>query len=892
MRAHILRSIGWLLIIGAVCLTAGAAPALSSTPPAPSLPTVIVNPGTVTFPTQNLGAIGSDAVLTARNNTGFAAQSAYVSGDPHFSTDFNDCTTVPAGGSCDFGLVFTPTSPGPLNKTVQIVLCSGPNNTGKCVQSNPIFVQADADTADGSCPTGGAPLTTINEEGLVVKACVAQITRPGDFPLYVLSGFINISGLRFTASGDDTHYTASFPDCTADPCASAIQAFNATTGAGPEIVIAPTAGGLRIVSNRKYLITFGDGEDETTLYDGHLDLSFGEDDAVLDANISPLTKLLGLPLTGRFQVFRDDGGVRIHVNIGLPAALGGVTGETDVSIDELGNVNLNAISIAVGDAVIGPLRVRNASFSYNQQQARYAGAATLSLPTPRSYGLTVALAISGGQLESLSGEGLFPAGVPIGYGALLHAVRASVTLLPHVELGGGLTVGVGPNVRVGNKDIQAARTTADFKAQFPGRYDGVEVPYTRLRADGTIDVLSSPLASGFLLIPTNGYFEAGGKIQKSVTSLGSVKGTIHGEISGNGFNLEGSATLSVKFLITLEATGKAIVSSTGIAGCATFNGWLSGGIGYKWGQSGGTFDGCDLGEYRVLVRPTEAREANTDSRSFTLPAGLPEAAVEVAGSSASPDFRLRLPDGRMYATPAIGTAGEIGSRYAVIRESTSHVTVLVFRHPASGTYTVLPMTGSAAIRGVKLADGLAAPQASATVTGSGLMRTLHWHLRTEPDQVVHFVELGPEDDAVLATTSAASGHARFRVPDGVAGTREIQAQFEEAGLPRADETVGHYTAPAAPVPKRPSHLTLTRQTGNVNISWSQKGQAPEFYQLEVTLGTGQKSIYLLRGSDRSYSITPAVADDSVSAKLEGVDTEDVAGPEARRSLARTGGALP
>lgn len=875
----------------ALAATPAMTPFVAPPPPTPvGPPSASLSPTTVSFPDTTINTASETATFTVQNRTGFNAQTAYIHADggaAQTGVAFNDCTTVMNGRSCNFGLVFAPKNVGLLTGPEWVVLCSGPNGTGMCVTSSTSTLTGTGLNTDGSiCPTGSS-IGDVDAGTLQIHGCLTTVERTGNVKLYFISGSASALGLHLAPSTDQEHFTVpSFTGCTG-ACQTALDQFN--NGPVAEMVIDPNT--KQIATNRKYTINWGLGADATELYNGHLNVVVGSG-ALLDLPVTPLTKLLGVPFTGRFQVFiGENGGARVHVNVGLPAVLGGLTGETDIGVSATGDVSLTAINITVGDAVIAGLRVRDLAIAWNPSQGYYHGAATLSTPTPKAVAVSMSVTIDNNTLSEFAG-GFMGLNLPIAEtGIYVQDLGVQVALQPSVVIGGNAAFTAGPMIKVAGTDVAAAKLTGALKIAFPGTQviDGanVYVPYTRFGATGTLDLLGSQqLATAYLGVQSNGYIEAGGSIERRFGEWGKIKGTLKGEVSGQGFNLEGRASVEVKYKLTLSAHGEAVVSSAGIAGCAQFY-WLAGGVGYKWGGSFSAFRGCDLGEYRVAVRPGAARAATAGSTPIRIPAGEPEAGLEIVGTDAPPNVKLIAPDGTVVKTSTGDDTGAINQRFAIVRESDTKTTVIVLRHPVAGAWKLQVLPGSSPISSVNKANGLAPPRASVTVSGHGkFYRTLHWHLKTEPGQIVHFVELGAEDSHMLISTTRASGHLRFAIPNGVAGRREIQAQFQEAGLPRADAIAGSYTAPAAPTPKRPTNVKLTRTGTMVHVTWERRGLIPTSYELHYSLGDGQDTLVFLPGTARSFDITTDLPTDRVSVSVAELDSNDVLGPDARRTLAR------
>ncbi len=747
-----------------------------------------------------------------------------------------------------------------------------------------VFLLAQGESAQADqCPAGSSR-QTVNDRSFSFSGCMSQVDRAAGSPIDLFWGPVSLGGVTVAPTGADTSYApVPFVNCEGgSACGTAMGHFWSATN-GPQLAFDPND--LQLASNGSYLVSISIQSSTLKLYSGRINIPppLTNDSALIDLDVSRGAALLGLPLQGRFQLFAQTGGVRLHVFVGLPGILGGVTGETDVSVLNDGSVRLNQLHLAVGGAEIGGLRLGAMSFLYDANDARgtvWSGSANLSLPAPTPYYLRLELTLINGGFSSISGSAA-NLNVSLGYGVFLQNLGATFQLTPRVIIGGSLGLSAGPSVlRRTAMEIEGA-----LRVLFPGRelVNGklVNIPYTRVEGDGSVRVVGESFAHGYLGIQTNGYVEAGGTVGKAA-SFGSLEAVLRGEATATSFNLAGSAHVSVHFLTTLSATGHAVVSNKGLAGCADF-GWLSGGVGYKWGQGFALFRGCDLGPYTVIVHPSKTGRragAAQATQTITIPGGLPEEGIEVLGTTAPPQFTLVAPDGTRIKTPSDVAEGALASRYAIVRQTENNSTNVVLRAPGGGKWRLVPATGSASISAINQASGLAPAQASVTVSGSGRLRTLHWHLLSEPGQVVQFVEQGADDSKVLATTDKPDGQEQFTVPDGIAGERTIDADFQEAGVPRADDVAGHYQAPGPPVPERPADLGLRREGSQVGVQWTQPGQQPDHYELTWRASDGEDQLLELPGDARSAAFNTDLPTDSVRVTLQPFSTDDVAGPTA------------
>ena len=84
-------------------------------------------------------------------------------------------------------------------------------------------------------------------------------------------------------------------------------------------------------------------------------------------------KLYGFPLKGGADVKLVRGAIEIPVTVGLPSVLGGVTAQVTVRADNLAGVHARELTLAVGDAPLGPLELKKVSFSYDPENDSWSG---------------------------------------------------------------------------------------------------------------------------------------------------------------------------------------------------------------------------------------------------------------------------------------------------------------------------------------------------------------------------------------------------------------------------------------------------------------------------------------------------------------------------------------
>ncbi len=407
----------------------------------------------------------------------------------------------------------------------------------------------------GPAPGGeeGPGICQILQFGAVDVVADACLTRRGD--TYIAKGSLKINGLGVTLLSKSA-----------------------------EIRFTPKE--RRIRSTGPIRLALGD----ITMFKGEIDWQLPKGNTVdlpsLDVS-KDAGKLFGFPLTGTIKPKLIRGAVEVPINVGLPKLFGGVSGSTTVKADNAAGVRLRAISVKVGNAPLGPLQVRNLSFSYDADADTWNGAATLVLiPQPPGPALESQIGFRGGDLQYLRNELTLPGnGIPLEpfNVVYLKKIRFSLDTGPPLKLSGGVTLTAGPTIA----GVQAIAVDGDLSFTFPNPPQPAI-----LRADGVVKVVSIPLATSFLEFRTNGYVGYGGRLTYKYAGFGVSSG-IEGWLYKSDFNVEASAELCLGDLGCAE--GRLVVSSVGIAGCVG-SGFFSFGAGWKWDETPDLmFTSCDVG---------------------------------------------------------------------------------------------------------------------------------------------------------------------------------------------------------------------------------------------------------------------------------------------------------
>jgi hypothetical protein len=341
---------------------------------------------------------------------------------------------------------------------------------------------------------------------------------------------------------------------------------------------------------------------------------------------------------------------------------------------------------------------------------------------------------------------------------------------------------------------------------------------------------------------------------------------------------------------TIGLGADAIISSVGAAVCVTvphihvwfIDGGGRVGIGWHYGESPDIFlaDNCDTARYRANV--AHLRVAANGARTFQIAKGTLSFNVRLEGQSDEPRVALSGPNGEHFST----SEHKLGKRNMLIWGFPgTRRTYVGIRHPAPGKWTITPEVGSTPITKVATALGHPPAKISATVSGKGRERTLHYRVRPRSGQQVTFVEHSRDVDHVIGTATGKTGTIRFTPADGPAGKRAIVARIRLDGVPIQNLTVGHYRAPGPLVPGAPQ-LRVARKRSSVVIHWS---AAPGVRSWSVVVAErgGRKHVFALRATKQSLKVKVAASQSGV-VSVRGIGAQNVIGKRARAKFKAKG----
>jgi hypothetical protein len=604
-------------------------------------------------------------------------------------------------------------------------------------------------------------------------------------------------------------------------------------------------------------------------------------------------KLEGFPVKGSADVKLIRGGVEIPLHLALPSLFGGVTGDVTLRADNLAGIHLKALNVSVAKALIGPLELDDMHFSYDPDEHNWDGGATLKLPpTPPSPALAADVGFTGGEFDHASGELTFPGeGLPIDGFDLTHItkIRFSLAVKPDLKLGGGVTFTAGPKYG----DYHVAQIDGDMSFTFPSGQPAI------LRADGTLQLLTIPVATAYMQFKTDGQVNFGGHIDLAHGDFGLHAGIDGWILPPKAFSVYGKASVCLGDLGC--ASGEAVVSSVGLAACAHVLG-VDFGAGYKWGPSAlwvpailadidYMFTGCSVSEYQPAAPPIGSASAAgrpravaaAAERSFEVGAGLPFMVVSAVGATAPPHVTLSGPGGTQIVSAASGP--DRTSRTLAFHVNDKKTTFFVVRNPAAGRWQITPLPDSSPVVSAGHGNGLPAPSIHGRVTGHGAKRTFTYRVKPLPGQTVSFEEHGRSGSGFLGQARHANGRLRFTPANGSREKRTIVALVNSFGKPRGQYPVTSYRSPGPQRPATPKAFKITRKGTRLRVSWKRTGVVSR-YILRVRLSDGRVLLLLPKARQTSATVADVSKKVKATATLQGQNSLGVVGRSATARLRR------
>jgi hypothetical protein len=523
-----------------------------------------------------------------------------------------------------------------------------------------------------------------------------------------------------------------------------------------------------------------------------------------------------------------------HLRLALPgdfAVFNGQppTGEVQVNADNDSPPALDDLNLSVPEAELGPVTLSNVAFVYHRNgqpgppfncngnfwkataeifigsQDPSDGQAGISLTDQPPYPPNApqnGFGWCGSTFSHAGGSVIFGGPIPkpeVFPGVSIDDVNLGVQLHPAL-LRGGITMDVADLVQVHGDLLSVLAssgapyilTSADGPgfANLPG--GSLSTTSTTIAAGGAASFLVPglgpiPLASGYAVYEYPDYLAFGGSATFGVPDV-SIGGRIDGQLSVHEqrFNLQGQVGVCFTGGILKDALGcgltlDAWLSDRGFAICVGdpgSDGWHPG-FGWKWGLNLPEIwfpDGCKPSHYwdHSIAAPSSAHTASA-GLTFTVAKGETDKTVRLVGAGAPPQVSVKSPDGETIST-AEGNFVHHGT-LGVLRSDLDDATYVGVLGGKRGTYTITELPGSAPITvlGQTRPGGT---QLTASVSGRGLTRTLHYALGSLTGRAVSFFERGGATFHLIGAATAASGALSFT--PAAAGGRSSRAAWSTA----------------------------------------------------------------------------------------------------------------
>ena len=365
------------------------------------------------------------------------------------------------------------------------------------------------------------------------------------------------------------------------------------------------------------------------------------------------------PVDGDAELLIAGAGAKIPVDLRMPGLIGGVTGNTVLRTDQLGQL-LEGMKIDVPTAAIGLLHIAGIDVTYSGED-KFSGSAKIELPPAYSGGISkssVEFGFEKGELSLLKVtpppfEPTLPiVGSPPSPIVGLDQVAFSYVRKPdsHLFQGDVFLVG-GPKVA----GLRVAALDGAIALEFP------QSKAATLSANGELQVVRVPIGNAFATYTVGlpGSFAFGGSFQVLVVS-GSIKGFV--DLANGDFSASGKASAG-------PLGGEAVMTNDGFGACIDNPAGTDPGFSWDWGDVAPQA-GCP--GFGPLPRASASATAD----------GLPEPSVKasVRGKGRKRSLRFRL---RPLAGQSVTFAEESGRVYREIGSSAKARGALGFR-PAPG----------------------------------------------------------------------------------------------------------------------------------------------------------------------------------------------------------------
>ncbi len=570
----------------------------------------------------------------------------------------------------------------------------------------------------------------------------------------------------------------------------------------------------------------------------------------------------GFPINAKLDVKLTADGVRIPIDLKLPAVFGGITGHAELTVTTAEGLRLNSLNIAISNAPIGPL-LCDFAISYDAKYDIWDGSGTLKFPPPAGLVLSASVSFAKGHfvqgMIDIKPPGF---GLPVFTDVYINDIKGGVELEPETKITAGVGIGVIPVGTITNF-INTMQINGDIAVTFADPF--------KIEVTGTALLAGVPVDTAHLLFISTGFVSLDGSFDLDFDPIIHMSAAINAtfDLPHRLFSADFRADVVLADVLHLSSVEVAVsTNGFGLCGRDPIFPFPLITAGHHFGHSYTDLvpspdfdptDECDLSSYRASAPPRGARAAGPGLPIVLSHATTVDVAVEGAGGA--PSVALTGPDGQRFV-PAVGdlaaaTAAMAAPGHplaAAFPVPGTDTTVVALRSPAAGTWHVEALPGSPALASVAESHPLPKPALSGRVTGHGRTLSLAYRLKPRPGMTVTFAELGGKLLHAIGKASGSSGTLAFAPADGPAGRRAIVALIEQDGLPRPRVVLAHFTAPGPLRPGRAARLKVAVVRHTLTVSFGAARNA-RTYRIAVRSTDGKHRLFLTTATHRSARVT-------------------------------------
>jgi hypothetical protein len=604
--------------------------------------------------------------------------------------------------------------------------------------------------------------------------------------------------------------------------------------------------------------------------------------------------VLGFGVAADIRVLLEPGGVRIPLELRLPAAFGGFSGRAELIADKTHGLELSSLHIHIGPVPLGVLRVDRIDIDYSGTADAWTGSGMLTVPAGGS--LDANVRFERGDLKSADMHYTPNPAITIGPFVYLLRIGGGFELSP-IHIFADARIGAGAAVEGSSPVSVNGRLDMVFPTAGPATF--------RISGDAQM-LLFGTLGNGFVQFQTDGYATFGGHAGLDAGPL-QVNADVDGFVDAPSGRFGAELRGAIRLCVLGGCTGTGIstgLSSKGFAACVHVRlpkppaplpdpGSVDAGVAFPWSDFTGaellnpfvltaqlathiTFS-CSTSEYRVPP-PRAAQAAGPGATTVSLPAGRPTETILVQGNGGAPNVTLTGPGGVTISGGRPARQGQALTLRGVA------ATYFALKSPAGGNWTVTPNPGSVPVTRVLVSDGFEPLAVHARLGGHGRARVVSYRItHGGHGQSVQFAERGAFGTRLIGKpVTGARGRVRFSPANARGRKRGLIALVRQDGIVRRRQTITTFTAPSSIRPGRPGKILARRSDHTLTIRW-RRARGARRYVVRLTGAHGTRlAAYTQQSSVRFTAIR---RDERIRIEVHAISRNGAAGP-ARTLISR------